>query len=269
MRYYSNIAAAATLANAGGISSGGTSLILSTTNGLPTQFPFTLRIDPDTANEELVSVTGGAGTSGTPYTITRGYDGTTAKSHTVGAAVVHSGSAADLSQPQVHMANTTPGAVHGLPESAWYGRSTVYKTSDQGYNNDTTLNNDLDLHVSLEANSDYEVRLIIGATGVGGNIKVAWAVPSGCTGLRYVLGPSQFQNNRDDATMRTGAHNFNTEVLYGLGSLTLFTGIQEFAIIRVGSTAGTLTIQHAQAVSHADVTTVRASSFMIVTKVSI
>jgi len=269
MRYYSNIAQAATLANPGGISSGTTTLILSSTNGLPTQFPFTLRIDPDTANEELVDVLSGAGTSGSPYSINRAYDGTTAKSHSFGAPVVHSGSAADLSQPQVHIANNTPGAVHGLPISAWYGRTTVYKNSDQGYNNDTTLNDDLDLHVSVSANTDYEVRLILGATGVGGNIKVAWSVPLGTGGLRYVLGPASDQDNRDKAMMRTGAHLPATEVAYGLGSLTNYTGIQEFAILRVGSIGGNLTIQHAQNVSHADVTTVRATSFLVVTKVSI
>lgn len=269
MRYYSNIAQAATLANAGGISTGTTTLVLSTTNGLPSSFPFTLRIDPDTANEELVSVTSGAGTVGTPYVITRGYDGTTAKSHTLGAPVVHSGSAADLYEPQLHMANVTPGGVHGLPVSAWYARTTVYKSSDQGYNNDVTLNNDLDLKVNLLANTDYEVLLIIGATGVGGNIKIAWSVPAGVSGLRHVLGPAEAQNNRDSALMRTGAHVFGTEVKYGLGSADLYSGIQERAIIRVGSTAGLLTIQHAQATSHADVTTVRNSSYMVVTRVSI
>lgn len=268
MRYYSNIAAAATLANAGGVSSGTTTLVLSTTNGLPIQFPFTLRLDPDTANEELVSVTSGAGTVGTPYVITRGFDGTTAKSHTFGAPVVHSGSAIDFREPQEHMANVTPGAVHGLPESAWFSRVTVFKDAAQGYNNDVTLNNDLDLQVALAANSIYEVSLVALCSGVGGNIKIAWSVPSGTTGLRNVFGPAEAANNRDSALMRTGAHQFATEVKYGLGSLTLYSGIQERGILHVGSTAGDLIIQHAQATSHADVTTMREHSYLVVTKIS-
>jgi len=269
MRYYSNIAAAATLANAGGISTGTTTLVLSTSNGLPISFPFTLRLDPDTATEELVSVTSGAGTVGTPYVITRGFDGTTAKSHSFGAPVVHSGSAIDFREPQEHMANVTPGGVHGLPVSAWYSRKTIYKSVEQGYNNDVTLNDDLDLRYTMEANADYEVSLFAVCSGVGGNIKIAWKLPVGCTGLRNVLGPAEAANNRDSALMRTGSHLFDTEVKYGLGSFTLYSGIQERAIVRVGSTAGELVIQHAQATSHADVTTMRASSYMVVTKVSI
>lgn len=268
MRYYSNTAAAATLANAGGVSSGTTTLVLSTTNGLPIQFPFTLRLDPDTANEELVSVTSGAGTVGTPYVVTRGFDGTTAKSHTFGAPVVHSGSAIDFREPQEHLANTTPGGVHGLPSSAWFSRTTVFKDADQGYNNDVTLNDDLDLRVPLLANTNYEVSLFMVCSGVGGNIKIAWKTPTGTNGLRNVLGPAEAANNRDSALMRTGAHQPNTEVKYGLGSLTLYSGIQERAILKVGSTAGELIIQHAQATSHADVTTVRESSYMVVTKIS-
>jgi len=269
MRYYSNVAAASTVANAGGISTGTTNLVLSTSSGLPIQFPFTLRIDPDTANEELVSVTSGAGTVGTPYVVTRAFDGTSAKSHTVGAPVVHSGSAIDFRLPQEHMANVTPGGVHGLPTSSWYPRSYVYKSTDQGYNNDVTLNDDLQLRFTLIANEDYEVAFYVMATGLGGNIKTAWKVPSGTTGLKQVLGPAETQNNRDSALMRTGNHGFNTEIKYGLGSLGLYSGIQERAIVRVGATGGEIVFQHAQATSHADLTTVRTDSYMIVTRISI
>jgi hypothetical protein len=269
MRYYSNVAQAATVANAGGISTGTTNLVLSGTNGMPVSFPFTLRIDPDTSNEELVSVTSGAGTVGTPYVVTRGFDGTSAKSHTVGAPVVHSGSAIDFREPQEHMANVTPGGVHGLPTSAWYNRVTVFKSSDQGYNNDATLNDDLDLKVNLLANTDYEVSLYAICSGVGGNIKIAWKVPAGCTGIRSCLGPTEASNNRDDTNMRTGASLFATEVKYGLGSFDFYSSIQEKAIIRVGATAGQFVIQHAQATSHADVSTMRAFSYMIVTRISL
>lgn len=269
MRFYSNTAAAATLQNAGGISTGTTNLVLSTTNGLPTFFPFTLRIDPDTANEELVSVTSGAGTVGTPYVISRGYDGTTAKSHTVGAPVVHSGSAIDFREPQEHLNNITPGDVHGLPESSWYERTYVRKPNDQSYNNDVTLNDDLHLRVNLLANTDYEVAFYVMATGLGGNIKTAWSLPAGVSGLKQVLGPAETQNNRDSALMRTGNHGFNTEIKYGLGSLSLYSGIQERGIVRVGATAGELVFQHAQATSHADLTSVRTESYMIVTRISV
>lgn len=269
MRYFSNIAQAATLSNSGGIATGTTTLVLSTTNGLPTSFPFTLRIDPDTANEELVSVSSGAGTVGNPYVITRGYDGTTAKSHTQGAPVVHSGSAADLYIPQLHIANSTPGDVHGLPESAWFERKTVFKSSDQGYNNDITLNDDLDLKITLDINTVYEVRLVLAATGAGGNLKTAWQVPAGWSGVKNVIGPAENQNNRDSSLMRTGIHQYSTEVKYGLGNSGAYAGMQEFSILTTNSTPGQLVIQHAQATSSADVTTVRAASYLVVTRISV
>lgn len=106
MRYYSNTATATTLENSGGITPTSTQLILGTTTGYPTQFPFTLRLDPDTPVEEIVTVNSGAGTGGSPYVVSRGSDGTTARSHAQFSVVTHGFSARDLREPQEHMADT-------------------------------------------------------------------------------------------------------------------------------------------------------------------
>lgn len=106
MRYYSNTAAATTLENSGGITPTSTQLILANTTGYPTQFPFTLRLEPDTPNEELVTVNSGAGSAGSPYIVSRGSDGTTAKSHAQFSPVTHGFSARDLREPQEHIADT-------------------------------------------------------------------------------------------------------------------------------------------------------------------
>ena len=75
-RFYSNTAVAGQLGAT--INNSATSMFLSSTPvGYPTQFPFTLALDAGTANFELVSVTSGNGTVGTPWQITRGFDGTT------------------------------------------------------------------------------------------------------------------------------------------------------------------------------------------------
>lgn len=268
MRYYSNIASASTIANVGGISSGATTLVLSTTNGMPTQFPFTLRLDPDTASEELVEVTSGAGTVGTPYVITRGFDGTSAKSHNVGAPVVHSVSAIDFRQPQEHSSNVTPGAVHGLPASAWKERVFIYKENDQGYNNDATFNDDLELRVPLLANTDYFVQFFGQVTGMGGDVKTVWKVPLGVTGYRACVGPSLASTSPYATEVQTATSAFDTEVRYGLGHLSGYASIQERGLVRVANTAGELVIQHAQNTSHADLTTMRKSSILIVERVS-
>lgn len=267
-RYYSNVAALSTISTTGGISTGATEVSFSTTTGFPSQYPYTLRLNPDTANEELITVTGPKPGSPGVYLITRAQDGTTAKTHAQGAAVVHGVSARDFAEPQAHIDDVTPGSPHGLPESAWESEFTIHKGTDQGYTNDATLNNDSVLRFTAAANSKYRVELFAMCSGTGGNIKLAWSVPSGVSGLRAVLGPAANSTNRDDTNMRTGAHLFDTEVTYGLNGDTTYTTIQETFVITIGSTGGDVILQHAQGTSSATATTMRGSSFMAVRKLS-
>ena len=265
-RYYSNTAALSTISTPGGISTGATEVALSTSTGFPAQYPYTLRLEPDTANEELVTVTGPkVGTPGS-FLITRAQDGTTAKAHAQGSAVVHGVSARDFQEPQDHIASVAVASVHGLPESAWEPEFTIYKGTDQGYNNDATLNNDNVLRFTASANTKYRVELFAVCTGLTGNIKFAWAVPTGASGTRSVLGPNATSTNRDDTSMRTGAHNMNTEIVYGLNHASAAASIQERFVLTVGSTGGEVILQHAQNVSSADQTVMRGSSYMVVKK---
>ena len=124
-RYYSNVAAGDTLAS--NISNVATSVVAGSgaPQGYPTSFPFTLDIDPGTANFELVSVTAGAGTSATPWTVTRAYDGTLARAHASGVPIAHTWTANDLTQAALHYAMGSGSGVHGLPASAWAGNAAV------------------------------------------------------------------------------------------------------------------------------------------------
>lgn len=121
-RYYSNIANITTLNNTSGLAPSDTGMALVSTTGWPTSFPFIARIEPDTSNEELVLVTAGLGTLASPYTITRAYDGTSAKTHAKGVTVEHGFSQIDFQEPQLHLnlSGSASGA-HGLPSSAWLG----------------------------------------------------------------------------------------------------------------------------------------------------
>jgi hypothetical protein len=267
MRYFSNVAALATLTNVGGISTGATEITPSTTTGFPSQYPYTLSLEPDTANEELVTVTGPK--SGSPGTlvITRASDGTTAKSHAAGSVIVHRVSARDLQEPQDHIANVTPAGVHGLPESAWESTFTLYKSVDQGYSSKVTLTDDTVLKFAAVANTKYRVELFAICSGSGGDIALAWNVPSGAGGLRSVLGPTAASTNRDDTNMRSGAHGFGAEIAYGLNSDdALWTSIQERFVISIGATPGNVILQHRQNTTSAVQTIMRASSYMTVTK---
>lgn len=132
-RFYSNTAVAGQIGNTGGISNSATSFFLSSTpSGYPSQFPFLLVLSPNgTINAgqapEAVLVTAGSGTSGSPWTITRGQDGTTAASWGQNATVTHEVDSGDFTQFSLHANSSvspnnddpTYGLPHNLPASAW------------------------------------------------------------------------------------------------------------------------------------------------------
>ena len=162
-RYYSNTATVTTLTNAGGINSGALTLQVGATTGWPVQFPFIARIEPATVSEEVVLVTGGAGTSGNPYTIQRGYDGTFARAHSQGVVVKHGFAQIDFQEPQVHINAIGPGGVpnpHSLPDTAWSSPTFVNLFS-------STLGSNAASFVISSIPSTYKnLRLYITAIGV-------------------------------------------------------------------------------------------------------
>jgi hypothetical protein len=118
--YYSNVAVAGLLGAT--INNSVTSMYMSTTpTGYPGSFPFKVVLDQGTASEEIVKVTAGNGTVGTPWTIVRAWDGTTAQPHTgLTATIGHYITAEDETLSRLHEALITSGSgAHGLPASAW------------------------------------------------------------------------------------------------------------------------------------------------------
>lgn len=106
-RYYSSIGQATALA--GGISNTNLTMQVQAPTGFPTSYPYTLAVDYGTSSEELVDVTNA---SGTTLTITRGVDGTSAQTHSIGAVVRHTSSGRDFADLQGHIAATS--GVHGV-----------------------------------------------------------------------------------------------------------------------------------------------------------
>ena len=122
-RYYSSTAVDTNLAV--GISSSATSIIVASTTGFPTSYPYTLAIDYDTSLEELVNVVGASGTTLTVGTAVgvaditgRGVDQGAGYriAHAAGAVVKHIISGRDVREPQEHIAATT--SVHGIADTA-------------------------------------------------------------------------------------------------------------------------------------------------------
>ena len=105
-RNYSNTATEATLQV--GIVSSDTSWTLNSFSGFPAA-PFTAAIERGTANEEIVLVTN---VSSSTVVATRGYDGTTAKSHAAGSQFLHVTVALDYTEANAH--NNATAGVHGV-----------------------------------------------------------------------------------------------------------------------------------------------------------
>ena len=101
-RYYSSTAARTTLST--GIDDTQTTIAVVAVSGWPASFPYTLIIDQDTINEEVVTVTARTGTT---LTVTRGSDGTSGVAHDAGAAVNHGVSARDFSEPNAFLNDGT------------------------------------------------------------------------------------------------------------------------------------------------------------------
>jgi hypothetical protein len=112
-RYYSSITPATVLDAA--VTSAGNLIIPSSYNieEFPQEYPFTLLVDWNNANAEVVSITGAPIGSG-PYSLPslRGQDETSASSHSAGAVIIHGTSARDYQEPQNHLGSDD--GVHGV-----------------------------------------------------------------------------------------------------------------------------------------------------------
>jgi hypothetical protein len=117
-RYYSSVAVDTTLSFS--ISSTDLSLVVGSTAGFPTSYPYTLAIGYDLNNEELVTIVGASGTTLTIGTTVagganiagRGVDGTNDQAHVAGEAVKHVISARDMTEAQAHIAAES--GAHGV-----------------------------------------------------------------------------------------------------------------------------------------------------------
>ena len=98
-RYYSSTAVTTTLSSS--IGAGDTQITVASSSGFPSSYPFTLILEKDSANEEIVTVTGVVGSA---FTVTRGVDGTSARTHSAGTAVEHGVSALDFTDFRSHQA---------------------------------------------------------------------------------------------------------------------------------------------------------------------
>jgi hypothetical protein len=98
-RFYSSTAIKTTIT--GSINTTATSITLASISGYPTSFPFSIVLEKDTANEEIISVTA---ITGSTYTAVRAFDGTTGRTHAAGTTAEHAVSAIDYTLSRSHEA---------------------------------------------------------------------------------------------------------------------------------------------------------------------
>ena len=162
----------------GAIGTGDTSITLSGTGltNIPTT-PFYVRIDPDTASEEIVLV--GAGSSATTLlNCTRGYDGTSAFSHSAGAKVRHCVAAEHYNKTDAHTEASTN--VHGLTG----GSAVAGTTQTQTLTNKTLNSSIVDIAHSTSPVASQGVRVHgDNATGRDGFV---WDNTAGSSGRAFV-----------------------------------------------------------------------------------
>ena len=155
-RYYSSTAVATTLSALA--SNSATSITVTALTGYPNQTPWTAIIDPDTASEEVVEVTGVAGTT---LTVTRGVDGTSAVQHSAGAVFRHGVSGRDFDEANEFVNST------GVPKSVVTAKGDLIVASANATVDELAVGTDG--HV-LTADSNE-------------TLGVKWAAPTGGGGL--------------------------------------------------------------------------------------
>lgn len=129
----------------------------------------------------------------------------------------------------------------------------LYKTANTTRASTTTLANDPDLTMTLDANAVFSVEMHLFYAAVDAErMKTAWAAPSGATGFRTCVGPDQgviLSAGSSGGQGRWGVHNFNTASTYGTrNSTTLLCYALERGVVTTTS-GGTLALQWAQGTS--------------------
>lgn len=206
----------------------------------PTQF----RITDPAAPSEVILVTH---VSGTTWSVTRGWEGTT---------------------PVAHTAGFTVNAVVTANYLTDVGGIIVVKAADESVTSSTTVQNDDHFIIPVEANSSYILDGFVhydGAFGAG-SLKMDWTIPSGAT-----MYWSPFGNQADQTTQKLDSNASSATSAISVGTYGTggnHTCFAPLGYITTSSTAGNLQFRWAQNSSNGTATTVYSGSWFRLRRLS-
>lgn len=144
----------------------------------------------------------------------------------------------------------------------------VVKSADESVTSSTVLQDDNELFAGMLANTDYSFEAFlmanVAAGGGNGGLKIAFDVPASASlawqGLHSTgtSAPSSFAVNTTDDGASTVLNLSDNELRW----------VRVVGSVRVGATAGNLVFRWAQNSSSATASTVKAGSYLILTKAS-
>lgn len=139
----------------------------------------------------------------------------------------------------------------------------VLKTADTSTSSDNSLNDDADLHFTVEANRTYTVDVMLHLTSTdlaAGDFQCSWAVPTGATGEFSGIAV----NDSNSMTVYGVQTTITSALAFAFTGTTTAVLLHLMAVIAISSTAGTVTFRHAQNTSDATAYVLRERSRLIV-----
>lgn len=184
--------------------------------GISASAVFTVVVDPDTALEEIVDVTG-VNTSTNVLTVTRGVDGSTPQSHSAGGVVRHMVIGRDLREANTHIeasdgVHGVTGAVVGTTDTQTLTNKTLTapKFADGGFIADASGNEMIVL--DSNASAVNEITVANAATG----LKPTISATGGDTNITLNLvskGTGTVQANAVDVVTTSGTQTLTNKTL--------------------------------------------------------
>lgn len=148
------------------------------------------------------------------------------------------------------------------------GKRILSKSSPQNTpTSSTAMQNATDLSFYAEASRVYLIKALLSYDGAtGGDIRIAWSVPSGATMERWIRAPQVGITDNQNTSIIMIRRAAATQQIAGApgGVSSTYTSWEEDVILRMDTTPGTVQLQFGQGTSSGTVTTLKEESTLIV-----